>query len=323
VIRLAGKGTERFIDRSAEWANSKEAYFQGFSPTHAIFFDTATGRQLTPFVEGFKGYQFEEFYQSDLLEQVAHLLRKIHTSPLAFKNHIDFFERMDRLWLYLQEQEISLPAEYLSLRTALQERAHLNCLEAVPSHGDPVPSNFILLDGKLQLFDWEYAGLADPACDLAFLSSVMNYSKEQEEELLHHYGAGPVSLFREKIIYFKPIVESWLGLWGILQTVCCNEPQKDFFKTFSIVRFKRAERVLHSDEYSRAIELLTPLHKRDERLFRAFPIDSQVPLLASFPRLSDRIGLTQIEFGLWICPYCGILNPVAKQCCMCPSCPLK
>jgi thiamine kinase-like enzyme len=323
VIRLPGEGTERFIDRSAECVNSKEAYFQGFSPTHAIFFDPATGRQLTPFIDGFKGYEFEGFYQDDLVEQIAHLLSQIHTSSLAFKNHIDFFERMDRLGLYLQEQAISLPPEYLSLRVALQEHLHLDCFEPVPSHGDPVPSNFALLDGKLMLFDWEYSGLIDPACDLAFLSSVMSYSKEQEEDLLRYYGATPMSLLREKLIYFKPIVESWLGLWGILQTVCCNESQKEFFKTFSIVRFKRAERVLHSEEYGRAIELLTPFHKKDGRLFRTFPIDPQVPLLAVFPRLSDRVGLTQIEFGLWICPYCGILNPMAKRGCVCPSCPLK
>lgn len=323
VIRFPGKGTENFIDRNIEQVNSKQAYFHKFNPTYTILFDPATGRQLTPFIEECKSYEFEEFYGNDLLKQTANLLHKIHTSSLVFKNHIDLFTRMDCLEFYLQEQTISIPSEYFSLKTALQKHAHLDCFEAFPSHGDPVPSNFTLLNGKLMLFDWEYSGLADPAYDLAFLCTVMNYSKEQKKNLLHYYGVGCISLINEKVIYFKPIIESWLGLWGLLQTISCNESQKDFFRTFSSARFKRAERVLGSKEYKRAIELLIFFHKKDGKLFRAFPLDPKISLITSFPKLSEQVGLTQIEFGLWICPYCGILNPIAKRCCICPNCPLK
>lgn len=323
VIRLPGRGTQWFIDRSAEHTNNEQAYFHGFSPTNVVSFDPATGRQVTLFVSGFKGFKFEEFYHDDLIEKVAQLLREIHTSSLVFTNSIDLFDRMDQLGLHLQEQGIALPPEYQALRAALQKWVHFDCFEALPSHGDPVPSNFILLDKKLMLFDWEYSGLNDPGCDLAFLSTVMNYSKDQEEALLFHYGSTPISLLKEKIIYFKPIIESWLGLWGILQTASCSESQKDFFEMFSTVRFKRAEKVLHSEEHARAVALLSSLHRRDGKMFLAFPIDPRWPLLASFPQLSDQVGLTQIEFGLWICPYCGILNPMTKRCCMCPSCPLK
>lgn len=321
VIRIPGQGTEKFIDREAEQINSKQAYFYGFSPINFISFDPLTGRQLTPFVEQIKEYAFEEFYRDDLVEEIAHLLHQVHNSSLPFKNRIDFFQRMERLGLYLQEQGIILPTQYLLLKATLQEKAHLDCFEAVPSHGDPVPSNFVLVKGKLLLFDWEYSGLADPASDLAFLSTVMNYSKEQEENLLCSYGATPI--LKEKIIYFKPIVEVWLGLWGILQTGFCNESQKEFFKTFSVVRFKRAEGILHSEEYTKAIELLSSFHQKDGRLFRIFRIDPNIPLLAHFPKLSDQLGLSQIEFGLWICPYCGILNPIEKRGCVCPNCPLK
>lgn len=323
VIRLPGEGTEQFVDRVSERANGEEAYLQGFSPTRAISFDPTTGCQLTLFVDGFKEFEFEEFYRDALVKQVAHLLRRIHTSTLKFENRVDFFDRMDRLELYLQKQEIPLPPEYLSLKQTFQKQPHLDCFEDLPSHGDPVPSNFLFLEGQLMLFDWEYSGLNDPAYDLAFFSTVMNYSKEREEDLLRHYGAVPMSLLREKIVYFKPIIESWLGLWGILQTATCNESQIDFFKSFSSARFKRAENILQSKEYAQAIEWLSSFYKKDGRLFRVFPIDPQVPLIAPFPRLSDRGGLTQIEFGLWVCPYCGILNPMAKRGCVCPNCPLK
>lgn len=174
------------------------------------------------------------------------------------------------------------------------------------------------------LFDWEYSGLIDPAYDLAFLSTVMNYSKEQEKKMLDYYKNGEsLPLLKEKIIYFKPIVESWLGLWRLLQTASCNEDQKDFFENFAFVRFKRAKKFLYSKEYIIITELLTSFHMKDGKLFRSFPIDPKISLINSFPKLSDKVGLTQIEFGLWICPYCGILNPINKKHCVCPSCPLK
>lgn len=323
VIRIPGEGTDRFIDRSVEQVNSKEVFLLGFSPTYPIAFNSATGTQLTLFVEEFRSFEFENFYQDNLIEQIAQLLKKIHTSPLLFKNSVSLFERMDQLELYLLEKEIFLPMEYFSLRMALQNQEHLDCFEKLPSHGDPVPSNIIKLDGKLMLFDWEYSGLNDPAYDLAFLSTVMNYSHEQDESLLHYYKVEPMSILMEKIIYFKPIIETWLGLWGLLQTVSCNDSQKDFFNTFSAVRFNRANKILHSEGYTKAIKLLISLHNKDGRLFRAFPIDPEVPLLAPFPRLSETIGLSQIEFGLWVCPYCGILNQMINTYCICPNCPLK
>jgi thiamine kinase-like enzyme len=323
VIRIPGEGTNRFIDRSFEQLNSKEAYLMGLSPTYPIAFNSFTGSQLTEYVADFENFQFENFYQDDLIAEIAQLLLKIHTSSLPFKNYISLFDRMDQLELYLLDKKISLPREYLSIRSVLKDLISLDCFEQLPSHGDPVPSNIIKLDDKLMLFDWEYSGLNDPAYDLAFLSTVMNYSQQQEERLLHYYKMGPISILREKIIYFKPIIESWLGLWGTLQTVSCKDSQKDFFNTFSAVRFKRAEKILYSEEYAKAIKLLTSLHNKDDRWFFSFPIDSEVPLLASFPRLSEEIGLSQIEFGLWICPYCGILNPMTNSYCICPNCPLK
>ncbi len=45
--------------------------------------------------------------------------------------------------------------------------------------------------------------------------------------------------------------------------------------------------------------------------------------LIDFPILSDEEGrffAAMIQFGYWICPYCGILNPVAIAHCNSPHC---
>lgn len=62
-------------------------------------------------------------------------------------------------------------------------------------HGDAFPENFIDDGQRVWLIDWEYAGLGDPAIDLAFVAMNFELSPDQIRDLLDAYG-GDVSTSR-------------------------------------------------------------------------------------------------------------------------------
>ena len=332
VLRIPGFGTDKFINRSVEFANSKEAFHLGFNPAKIFNCDEKNGSQITEYIENFVSYSFEDFYRTEVIQEIAVLLKKIHMSNLHFKNRIDLFDRIGKLTIFLEKNHAQLPPDFYRLSkkiSTLQQDLLLPCFLHIPSHGDPVPSNFMLVAGNLMLLDWEYSGLNDPAWDLVFLSSIMNYSQEIEKHLLSFYGDPDPVFLRAKMQFFKPLTEYWLGLWGFSQTLNCLQEQQDFFRYFSLARLGKAQQLLESKEFANARALVhaydssSPFYEEKGKLYLKFYIDPQRPLLTAFPKLSEEIGLTPIQLGLWICPYCGILNPIEKRCCISPNCMTK
>lgn len=327
VVRIPGSGTETFIDRHTEFVNSKKAHLLGFNPAHIVYSDIH-GSQITKYIENFTSYSFEDFYRPDVIQQVASFLKKIHSSELHFTNRIDLFDRADRLKNFLEKHQVALTPEFYLVSkylSTLEQDLALPCFVQVPVHGDPVPSNFMVVADKLMLLDWEYSGLSDPAWDLAFLSSVMNYSDELEKQLLGSYGDSDPAILRAKMHLFKPLAEYWLALWGFSQTLVCSADQQDFFRYFSLARLGRMQRLLESPAYINAQALVrvwepNPLYEKDGKTYLKFYTHSQAPLLTAFPSLSKEILLIPVQFNLWICPYCGILNPIEKRCCISPNC---
>jgi thiamine kinase-like enzyme len=330
VLRIPGFGTDRFIDRNTEFANSKEAFCLQFNPVKIVHC-SENGSQITEYIENFTSYSFEDFYRLEVIQEIAILLNKIHTSSLNFNNRIDLFDRISKLTTFLEENTGQLPPDFYHIGKkifSLEDDLSLPCFLHIPSHGDPGPSNFMQVAGNVMLLDWEYSGLNDPAWDLAFLSAIMNYSQEVEERFLYFYNDSNPFLLQAKMQLFKPLVEYWLGLWSLSQTVICTPEQQSFFRYFSLARLAKAQQWLESREFAKARRFIQfsnsdPFYEESGQRYLKFFIDPERPLLTAFPRLSPEVGLTPVQFGLWICPYCGILNPIEKQCCMSPNCMAK
>ena len=71
--------------------------------------------------------------------------------------------------------------------------AAVGSVDLVYGHNDLLAANFIDDGSRLWLIDWDYAGYNSPLFDLANLASNNGLSKDQEDWLLQHYFAAPVS----------------------------------------------------------------------------------------------------------------------------------
>ena len=84
----------------------------------------------------------------------------------------------------------------------------------VPSHCDPVPENILDNGTRLFLIDWEYAGMNDPAWDLAYLALEGGLGPDDESAMLAAYADPAVTTASRSTSCSPPL---WALLWSVLQ----------------------------------------------------------------------------------------------------------
>jgi thiamine kinase-like enzyme len=106
------------------------------------------------------------------LGQAVATLRRFHRSGATLSRRFDPFAALDR-----QAKAFAAagrPSPWSARLGAAITRLHAalarSSARPVPIHGDPVPENFLEVGGGMKLIDWEYAGMGDPAWDLAYLA---------------------------------------------------------------------------------------------------------------------------------------------------------
>lgn len=74
----------------------------------------------------------------------------------------------------------------LIINLACEQLNNMSCTK-VNVHGDLNPRNIFLSDGKILLIDWAETTLEDPFYDLAYFSMKLDYSLNEEHQLLSSY----------------------------------------------------------------------------------------------------------------------------------------
>jgi Ser/Thr protein kinase RdoA (MazF antagonist) len=170
-----------------------------------VHVDAATGLLITRWIAEAKVLAPDRV--DAMLGDIAALLRRWHRSGARLQP-VDPFEAFDRLRASLATQAVS-PRLEAALERA---RAELGRTEnRVPIHGDTSLENFLETPRGLVLIDWEYAGLGDPAWDLAVLLIMTGRSSAREAGLLAAYGDPDIDLRRLRLNQL--LAATLTGLW--------------------------------------------------------------------------------------------------------------
>ena len=198
IMRIPGEGTDQLIDRSQEAAVFRAISGLGLCDD-PVYINPENGYKITKYLRGVRVCDAES--ESDLKRCMA-LLRSFHRMRLQVDHSFDIFGQIDfyeRLWN-------GLPSSYrdyartkqsvLALRGYIDRQPKDLCL----THIDAVPDNFLFYtpegetEERLQLTDWEYAGMQDPHVDIAMFCIYSLYDKAQIDRLIDIYfegGCGP------------------------------------------------------------------------------------------------------------------------------------
>lgn len=162
----------------------------GLSPD-IIYIDLKSGFKISPYLENTR--PCDAYSERDITE-CMNFLHKFHDMSLSVGHNFDPWKKIE-LYESMWNGEASAYRDYsltkshvLSLKGYIDKHIESKVL----SHNDPVPDNFLFYTDehgteKLQLIDWEYAGMQDPHMDIAMFAVYSLYDRQHIDKLIDIY----------------------------------------------------------------------------------------------------------------------------------------
>ena len=192
VYRHPGVGTELLVDRAAERAALETARALGLDSTF-VFENPRRGWKVSRFVPGCENLDAHDDAQLKVAMQMA---RRLHESGARVERAFSFYEEgRSYEGKILERGRIDAP-DWPEMRAQAEE---LDALlradggEPVLCHNDFFGLNFLVgAGGRIDLIDWEYAGMGDYANDFGTFAVCERLSEdEMRRALAHYFGRTP------------------------------------------------------------------------------------------------------------------------------------
>ena len=258
IVRIAGKGTEEYINREIEFKNASAAWRAGIS-AEIIWVDVKEGVMISKAINEIETMTPNLFSsRKGSPARAGFALAKLHNSGETFDFRFELFNMIDDYLKILSTKDVDLPEGYHDIVKAaepVKESLEANPTPLAPCHCDPLCENF-LDDGKnMWIVDWEYSGMNDPLWDLGDLSVEAGMNEVQENEMLEAYfGRAPTSAQKGRVIIYKAMCDLLWTLWGLIQLADKNPA--DDFRTYSIERFERCKELMQNPTFAEHINAI-------------------------------------------------------------------
>lgn len=180
-------------------------------------------------------------------EDLGRVVGKLHASRSGFLGEIEPTKLCEN---YLQDLA-SVPGvtedlnRLRGLSDNLAAEVDSSGVPPVPSHGDLSQGNCLMTAEGLQLIDWEYSGMSEPAWDLAYAIIENGLTDEEEHRFLDAYaagGAGRLVPAPPRLDLMKSRCDLVSALWALDRHPL--DPADAEYRSFAHARIDRAARRL-------------------------------------------------------------------------------
>ena len=218
IMRIPGLGTDQLIDRIQEARVFDTLKGKGLCDA-PIYINPENGYKITSFLEGVRVCNPRD--NSDL-KQCMSLLRKFHEMKLQVKHTFDLFGQIN-FYESLRKGNNSVYTDYRQTKEGVFDlKPYIDSINKdwCLTHIDAVPDNFLFYQSdageKLQLTDWEYAGMQDPHVDIAMFCIYSMFNKEQVDALIDIY-------FENNCTYdIRTKIYCYISICGLLWSNWCE-----------------------------------------------------------------------------------------------------
>ena len=245
ILRVAGIGTDKMINRNTEMINSAIASEKGYN-VEVPYFNLESGVKISKFIENAETLTHRSIKKEENLKQVTKILRDLHESKdFRMDNEFNMFRELEKYEKILRKDDGQFFDDYEEVREkvmALEEELERCNRVLVPSHNDLVSENFVKdVNGRIYLIDWEYSGLNDDMWDLAALSLENEFSEDDIELMFRLYfnGKDADRDSRRRLLIHQICQDMLWAVWTLIK-----EAEGDDFGTYGIDRYNRAKEYL-------------------------------------------------------------------------------
>lgn len=219
VYRHPGVGTGKIVDRLAETEALELAREIGVDETF-LASDPKEGWKISRFIPECRNL---DVTSDEELSTAMRMDRELHESGRTLARRFDFVEEGLRYESLLEEfGPIEVPG-YGELRAKvlrLKEFADADGFGLGPSHNDFFPLNFLVAPGgRIDLIDWEYAGMSDIAADFGTMVVCTDEMDEARADTALEYYFGRTPTEAEKRHFWSYVVfAGWCWyVWALLK----------------------------------------------------------------------------------------------------------
>lgn len=203
VVRL-GRAAEDFAEPGHEIAAMAAAARLGVAP-ELLWADGVSGAFVVRRAAG-RTLGARDLGDAEVLGRVGRALARLHGGE-PFPGALDPACALDRYARDLTDAG-DLARDGARLWAALGAGRRL-----APCHNDPVPANMIDDGARVLLVDWEFAGMNDPAWDLAYVAVEGGLGEAALDRLLAAYGAPDPAPFGARVRACRAMVMLVNGAW--------------------------------------------------------------------------------------------------------------
>lgn len=222
VYRHPGDGTEAIISRKHEKKALELAKSIGVDPTF-IYMDENEGWKISYFVEGIRVPSYDSFEDS---KRILAVLRNLHDKKLSVDWEFLPWEEACKIEDILRTEKGGIAdQEFDQLKEAV-EKCYRKCdgdgVELRFCHCDTYGPNWMMTDdGKTILIDWEYAGNADPGCDLgAYIMDAMWDVPDTEKYIAEYCGDEYNDTLNFHYLAYTAIISYYWYVWALYREAC-------------------------------------------------------------------------------------------------------
>ena len=239
VLRVGGKDTALLgIDRDVEHAASLAAFELGIGPEVVAFLEPE-GYLVTRFVEGEAGQV--------TTASAAALLRRLHVGP-PIPGRFNAFRVVEGYAEIARSHGVAPPAGFPEAKAIADRiKARRGLFALSPCHNDLLAANFIGDGERLWIVDWEYAGMGDPAFDLANFAVNNALDDTGDRELLAAYGGAGLAAH----VLMRFMSDFREAMWGLVQQAVADIEFD--FAGYSAEHFARLERTADEPRFRKAL----------------------------------------------------------------------
>jgi len=216
VYRHPGAGTKQFLHRDCE------AYAEGIARSLGlddsfIEMDASSGWKISHLIEDAR--YIDPYDREDQLAAMR-MLRALHEQKVRSRWEFDFIQQAGAYIGLMEDQGLYDFSPYAGLHEQMKQLdlcMKKEGFEKVLCHNDTWYWNFLKDgQGKLYLIDWEYAGNAYPAADVADYTISLEFDGAAYMKLAELYEGHPLSEKEKRLYWGSLAIVAWHWfVWGL------------------------------------------------------------------------------------------------------------